>query len=315
MLFKSRRVEIRKVRKGVFRALVYFGAVTAVSMVFAARHAHAEIENQTLELGRQMAQLAGTQRHDVTGIVFNGQRMQIGSIDSDLTPSQVLDKYSEYCKNNTSAFLTDKGPNDPPDAQRTGFMRSGSEREGMVLCFVKGSASKPTNKEAVAAFAKTGELGAIGELRYTYAAREQSGKTLVLTAWTDSKFNLVDIVPKSPDADVAGEDFAEAPRPPSSQRILATRAEGTPYAANVYRTALPTAKIVEFYDKELLKDRGWQAFAPKVDDNEKTHGRAYFKNGVVVTVAISKEQDGQYVALGLSGVGHEDKAPIMSRAE
>ena len=54
----------------------------------------------------------------------------------------------------------------------------------------------------------TGELGAIGELRYAYVSRAPSGKTLVLTVWTDSTFNLRDMIGEE-GKDSAGEDFAD----------------------------------------------------------------------------------------------------------
>src|SRR5205085_8852241 len=153
-----------------------------------------------------------------------------------------------------------KSPDASPESQeffKMGLMRSGDDNEGTVLCFVKGNESKPTVGEAFKAFNDTGELGAIGQLRYAYAKKTKKGNTHVLTGWTTSKFNLKNILPED-GKDVRGNDFAEIPRPKDSQRILATRVEGTPFGVNVYKTDQAPTEVAKTYDETLIK-QGWVA--------------------------------------------------------
>jgi hypothetical protein len=204
-----------------------------------------------------------------------------------------------------------------PALAKSGAIRVGGEdgKEGAVMCFVKGEKSKPTTGESFNAFFKTGELGAIGDLRYVYTSRnEKSGKTLVLTAWTDSKFNLLEMI-GDPDKDCAGNDFPEIPRVPSSVRTISAHAEGTPYGINVYRTTDKPAETLAFFDREMHA-KGWFTYDPEM--NEKDHGglgRAYMKDAVVVTLATSVQPEGNFVAVGLAGVSPNDDPRKLGRKQ
>lgn len=305
-LLKSRTITLRQQRRGLIRVLVYFAFVTTVCGAFGLRHARAEFGDQTLDLGREMAELAVTSRQELTSIVFNGQKIRIGSAVTEASVDAVLARYEEYCKSSASAIFAEgsDGPRDPTDVVKTGFVRlGGGAGEGAVICFVKGALAKATREEAIREFARTGRLGAIGELRYVYAKRNpKKDTTLVLTAWTDDSFNLLEVFPRGPTEDVRGEDFAEVPRVPNSVRTLATRAEGTPFAANVYRTADAPEKVIAFYDHEL-QDHGWFMVDPEMtEQKDGAQARGYVKDGVVVTLTTTRQEDGTYAGLGLSGV-------------
>jgi hypothetical protein len=62
-------------------------------------------------------------------------------------------------------------------------------------------------------FAKTGDLSAVGELRYVLAHRVD-GKTAVLTMWTEGPTPLLKMFPTSGDA--PGRDPQEVPRAPGT---------------------------------------------------------------------------------------------------
>jgi hypothetical protein len=265
-----------------------------------------------------MADLAKASNHELSTIVFNGQKVHVGNSVTDDPPSEVLKRYQAYCDNNASFSDDDAsekeepfGPEDHPETEKAGTLRVESATpqsgDGAVICFVKGEATKASRDEAFEAFLTTGELGAIGELRYAYARKSDSGRTLVLTAWTDSKFNLLDIVPKGPDEDVRGDDFPEIPRPGKSVRVLSARAEGTPYAANIYRTSDRPAQVLAFYDG-AMQERGWFMFDPELTDDDGGYARAYMKDAVVLIVTTRVDDDGStYASLGLSGVTADDK--------
>lgn len=315
--------------RGLARVAVYFSCATLVSGVISVRHARAEYQDQTLAFGRQMFQLAKASNHEVTKIHFNGQPVHVASSSTADSPESVLARYEAYCQANRGQepgdLFGDVGsdfePAAPAHANRpaspdggeaanaiakAGFVRSGSDTDGSVICFAKGPKAKPTTKEAVAAFLATGELGAFGELRYAYAAQGPSGKTLVLTVWTDSTFNLRDMIPADGE-DAPGEDFPELPRVPNATRVMSARADRMPYGVNLYKTSDAPDKTLSFFDQEM-KARGWFTYDPEMTVAEHAGlGRAYMKDAVVITLGTSTQADGNFVAVGLSGVAEDDR--------
>jgi hypothetical protein len=286
---------------------------------FQLRSAHAEMKNRTVELGRQMYQLANASQHDVNKLSLNGQPMWVGSSTSNDTVDNVLARYQADCKKNAAQPIenwrelarNESAQKAEKSAMPDGVMRAGNSNEGVVVCFTKGDESKPTLKEAFSTFAETGELGALGNLRYVYVKKSERGNTIVLNAWTDNKFNLADLAPPE-GTEARGSDFAEIPRPEGSLRIFSAQVEGTPFGVNVYRSKQGPENVVAFFDQDMGK-RGWIALDPEIDKHgdegaAKTQAKArlYERKGVVLTLA-SNVQDGDTVtALGLAGVTSSD---------
>lgn len=328
-MFLRPRWSLEKAKRirGLVRVWGYFSGLMLVCGIISVRHARAEYQDQTLRFGRQMVALAKASNHEVTKIIFNGQPVHVGSSVTEDSPANVLTRYEEYCRASPGQMGVDfteiekagvKNPFAPkadapgasnadlPEIAKAGYVRSGTDEDGAVVCFVKGAKTKPSTAEAFQSFMATGELGAFGELRYAYAAKGPSGRTLVLTVWTDSAFNLRDIVPED-GHDCAGEDFPEIPRVPSSTRIMSARADGMPYGVNVYKTSDSPSKTFEFFDN-AMKSAGWFAYDPEMTEAEdKGLGRAYMKDAVVVTLGTSVQTDGNFVAVGLAGVSADDK--------
>lgn len=279
-----RRWSPRKRRhlRGLARVFFYFTVIGIVSAAFSVRAARAEMKTRTLELGRQMMQLARASNHDVTPVRFNGQQMLLASSTTDDAAKDVLDRYEAHCEGSLKV------------------LRSGDDREGTVVCFVKGAETKASLREAFEAFAETGELGYLGKLRFAYARRNPgTGRTLVLTAWTEDTFNLVDMMPAE-GKDAPGADFAEVPRVPNATRALSVRAEGLPYGLNVYQTK--DEGTLAFYDVEMTR-LGYKGVDPELDEVEVGgRGRAYVRDGVVVTVASHRHEGSNFVMVGLAGV-------------
>jgi len=183
--------------------------------------------------------------------------------------------------------------------------RGPNDKDGAVVCFVKGPKTKSTSASAFESFMATGELGAFGELRYAYASKGPSGRTLVLTVWTDSQFNLKDMIPAE-GQDAPGGDFPEVPRVPNSQRVMSANADGIPYGVNVYKTGASPAATLEYFDREM-KRTGWFTYDTEMDEGtDKGLVHAYMKNAVVLTVATSKQENDTFVALGLAGVAKDE---------
>jgi hypothetical protein len=307
-LVRRRTAEQRRHLKGLVRAGAYLVALGLVFGVLQVRAARAEVEDRTVQLGRQMVDLAKSTDDDIHRIMMNGQAMFVGSSVSKDAPKNILDRYETYCDKNAAqpgaAWRDLAGKLDAEVEKRfirTGVLRGGDDKEGTVVCFTKNPASKPTLGEAVKAFGETGNLGALGSMRYVYAKKTERGQTLVLTAWTDDSFSIFDLVPAE-GRDVKGEDLDGIPRPPRTDRVLSTRVEGTPFGINAYRGKDAPSAVIGFYDKAMF-DRGWRAIDPELPpDGHDSIARLYERDGVVLTLGARVDEGATFSYLGLAGV-------------
>ncbi|MBT8470838.1 MAG: hypothetical protein HKN10_01625 [Myxococcales bacterium] len=132
---------------------------------------------------------------------------------------------------------------------------------GHVVCLDMGDAPRDLRSLAngFVRFSETGDIGALGGLRYMRARRVSGApveQTLVLTVWADSPFNLFQMLPAD-DADAGGSDVPAVPRPRSSQRLLSAWEAGSPSGFVVYRVPNQSgADLVSFYRDELSAS-GW----------------------------------------------------------
>lgn len=319
--FKRRRSpEKRKHLAGLFRVAAYMTGVGVVCGALSVRAARAEVADQSIVVGRQMLELVGTNNGDVSHVSLNGQQMFLGTAVSREDIGTVLDRYEQHCKKNgaqspESWQELSKNPvrENPTSAAtlesfNTGVVRSGGDKEGTVICFVRSSQSKTSVAEALKSFGETGELGALGQLRYAYAKKTESGKTHILTGWTLDKFNVSAFTPPET-GDVAGSDFPEMPRPDNAQRVLSARVEGTPFGLNVYRSDVEPKKVAEQFDEAMVK-QGWFALDSEIEKRQDTSqdkavGHLYEKDGVVLTLASSIQQGKTITVMGLAGVQAE----------
>ncbi|MDB4942704.1 MAG: hypothetical protein JWP97_2238 [Labilithrix sp.] len=315
-LFVSRTSpEKKKHVRGLLRAGGYVLALGVVFGAFQVRAARAEMETRTIQLGRQMYQLSNASTHEVTKVVMNGQNMFIGNSVSHDPVSKVLDRYESFCQSNSAQTAeswhelgkSEKASESDKKWLSTGVMRSGTGKEGIVVCFTKTAKSKQSIGEAAKSFAETGDLGQMGAARYVYAKTTDRGNTHVLTAWTDDTFSIFELVGDE-SKDVTGADFGgEIPRVPDSRRAFSVRMEDSPFGLNVYQNTEEPGKIVKYYD-DTLQAKGWTAIDPEIAKREPgTPGvaRVYEKDNVVLTVAASPvsadAKDGTFTVLGLSG--------------
>jgi hypothetical protein len=312
-LLSAPNLEKRKHRRGLLRAAGYLIALSGVFSLIQIRHARAEVGDRTVEMGRQMFALANATQHDVNKLTLNGQQMYIGSSLSKDSVNQVLDRYESLCDKNRAQdndewrkLAESNAPAEKKAALgNAGVVRSGDGGEGAVMCFTKTATSKPSFGEAVQTFAQTGELGALGAVRYVYANKSPSGNTVVLTAWTDEHFNMKSFMGDKT-KDCAGDDFAEIPRPADSQRVLSGRVEDTPFGLNIYRGKAAPIDVATSYDQQLTK-AGWRAVDPELetrmaDNPHHPVGRIYEKDGVVLTLAAHLEPGFTFTTLGLASV-------------
>lgn len=322
-LFIWRTKRMKHVR-GLMRAAGYLSVTAIAFSAYSIKVARAEMQQSQITLGREMLQMMQTtSHHATTPMVLNGQTMYMGSSISDDDPHAILDRYEEACKADPGqpargwkdlAKGKEKELHGVKEAElaSTGLFRAGTDTEGTVMCFVRGENTKASVQEAFDSFMQTGELGALGKVRYVYAKKSKNGHTLVLTAWTESKFNLAEMLPGE-GKDAPGTDFPEIPRVPNSYRALSAHAEGLPYGVNIYKTTDAPGTTLKYYDIQMT-NAGWRGYDPELTEAEDGgQGRSYLKEGMVLTVATKVQPEGNFVVLGLAGVGADQTPPSVSR--
>jgi hypothetical protein len=310
-------------RKGMARLLAYGTAIGILCGLVSIRFARAEVIDNSLIVGRQMTELAHTAKNQSLKVRLNGQEVMFASQLSHDSPKAILDRYEALCHANAAQSpeqwkgIADNAPAGA-DGQRGreigdtgGTIRGGSAEEGTVMCFVKSSTSKTTIGEALSTFQTTGELGAIGQLRYAYVRKTKKGATHVLAMWTMDKFNVREMLPEQGDA--PGADFDELPRPEGSRRLFSMQIVGAPFGLNVYESTQDPVALATSYDQRLTRD-GW--FAIDIESKAKRDtprlegvtGRVYEKDGILMTVVSHVENKKTVTGFGIAGVPQREEA-------
>lgn len=315
-----------KHRKGMARVFAYGTAVGVLCGLASVSFARAEVIDNSLVIGRQMTELAQSRRNQAVKVQMNGQEVVFASQLSHDSPKAILDRYEQLCRDNVAQSpdqwrdfaaqmpATPAGERGKEVAQTGGTIRGGTNEEGTVMCFVKSSTSRATIGEALSTFQKTGELGAIGQLRYAYVRKTKKGGTHVLAMWTMDKFNVKDMLPEAGDA--PGTDFDQLPRPQDSRRLFSMRITGAPYGINVYESEQDPLALAKTYDQRLTRD-GW--FAIDIESKAKRDtprldgvtGRVYEKDGMLMTVVSHVENKKTVTAFGIAGTPEREEKAAM----
>jgi hypothetical protein len=312
---KSASKTLRRI-KGAMRALAVVFVLTTLLSVAAARRASAEMAQTGMRVGKDLMPLVGVLGGSST-ISLNGQKIVMKYDGSKMPVKEVLDAAEAACRNGGVRAGT-LDPTATPEAQREkpkdaesallritdlGIVRSGDDREGLVLCFAKGSQSRASLTEQLDSLEQTGDLGALGKMRYVYARKEGQG-TAVLAAVTDDSFKL-DALRPSREGDNEGSDDHTLPRPKDSTRFLSAVLDGTPYAVRGYRTHASEEAVRTEFDAAMFA-RGFTTLEIETNDGAKSN--AYLRDGVMVTLAISKDRNGDTL-VSLGSMGADDRRP------
>lgn len=289
----------------VARLGVYVTAVTLGLGLVAARSVYGDVKSTALSMGHELGQLGdvGTKRP----LRINGQPIFVGSSIEDLSVKEVLDRTEARCKAASAGMVNDleklsetlqqKVASEVGASRAAGILREDRGESGVVACLIRDDGEAAGGIADVSArlgtLVKTGDLGALGRLRYVFAEKSRKGRTHVVAAWTDGPFNLYALMPPA-GQDAPGSDSSRAPRPPRAQRILSADVEGVPYAVRIYDSAATPAEIVKAYDDEMLK-QGWEpAFGVPGEGPDQ---RAYTKPGADLMVITSRDNARTLVSL------------------
>lgn len=301
---KSRRFDAKRTerRRGYARVAAYCTVVGIGVLGLGFHNAKADAMQSGLDLGRELGPLVRALPGDVKQVSLNGQSLFIADTFFDESRKEIVDSYEAHCAAHPgepfaslkkAADVQAAGDKRWGELAKLKSLRADGDRASMVFCFVRGDGTPPTIAEAFNAFERTKDLGALGRVRYAYVEERPTGKTRVLTLWTDHHFKMDHLANEGPGDVPGGEDFTDSPRPEDSRRLLTGKIEGTPYAVNVYESRLAPREVVERFDATMM-GAGWASASPPVPGAE-SHG--YLRGQVIYTVSASTEEGKTIVAV------------------
>jgi hypothetical protein len=295
------RAVITPKTRGFLRAATYIGVVCAVGAGLSARSAWGQVSEQALVTGRELSKLedlSGPPEH----LMLNGQKLNISSALSDLSMTQVLDRFQGVCNTDGTlqrdfreikGLLDDKALLEAAKHGHFGVIRQENKDDGVIACAVKNPRNgKQSTWQGIAKFAKSGDLADIGLLRYAYVRRTESGRTHVLAVWTDGSFKLSALVPPK-NGDSPGSDIEGVPRPEQSVRYLTAAAEGRPHSVRIYESKAVAGDVLNSYDAQMPK-RGWEP----IDIGDQAPTARYFsKDGVDLLVVVEQSEGRSVISM------------------
>ncbi len=298
------------VRLGAF----LFVVVLAVS-AWRLHRARAQLDRAMLQMGEQLMPYVRARRIDAPrGLIVNGERLFFASGTTDDSVDTVLDYYEARCRKRDGRLVeqfydlakVDRSKIDwdhPGIGWLDGTLREGSDKVGYVACFDTGSEETVGPRQwlqKLQAFAKSGDLADIGELRYVFV-RKGRDHTHLMAFWTRGSFNLKRMFPERGDA--PGNDVAGVPRPPGARRFLSSFEEGTRFEVAVYTGSHLGSAALEGWYRETLTKKGWKMVDPAAPV------AAHY---TPMQPSLVAERDGQAIAIVLSDEQEGGTATVLA---
>lgn len=288
---------------GVLRVMVYASAVCLAISALAARSAYGDLKESSLVIGRELSQfgdlLGKSQR-----LRLNGEQVFVASALTDQTVKQVIDRFDATCREHAGGLVEEfenlpeavkkQLPDHLQGTEGVGIMRQANDLEGSISCLSQdGKQGSRGLMRHMDEFVATGDLAAIGKLRYVYARRTPAGKTHVVAVWTDGSFRVRNLVPMD-GSEPPGSDPADTPRPDGAVRLLSAEVEGAPYGVHIYEVPRKSEAVLQGFEQEMPK-RGWTAIP--VVAAKHADARAFQRPGVDMLVVADEKGDRTYVSL------------------
>lgn len=284
------------------RLAVYFAVVAAVLAIVAGRVAYAHAKQAALDTGRELVRLTDTAHlSGVNRLRINGALVKVSSAVSNLSHQAVLDRFQKECEDHADGMAEEFGAlsanleGKPRDQgfPGVGVLRQDDDMAGMVVCFAIGKAAGEAELYSrIAEFAKTGDLGSLGSVRYVMAKKGQSAASQVVAMWTEGSVDVQKMFPEKGDS--PGNDAPGVLRPPSARRLMTAYAEGAPYGVRVYESTLGRDAILAEYDK-VMPATGWMTYPRAVE--ALPFSRSFSKEGHDILVTAEPGQSGTMVSI------------------
>lgn len=278
------------------RVATYVACVTTVVVVLATQAVWGAVGDGALKVGSKLVALG-----DALGpnyrVVLNGAEVNVASTTTDVGVAPVLDRFESECREHTGGLVEEfqklsetLASTMPPilkGAPGLGIIRKEDGDGGVVACLVReGTGGLASIGEAVRTLERKGDVSAFGHLRYVAAQKTASGKTHVVSVWTDGPLHMGEMFPS--EGDVPGPDPGPAVRPPHAKRLLSASVLGAPFGVQVYSSSDSSEAVLAHYDAAMAAD-GWQP-PPLLPDDIGT-ARAYQRGGVDLIVDVQPQSD------------------------
>jgi hypothetical protein len=248
------------------RVAVYGVFVTAVLAFAVSRGVSADIGERGMAVGRELAQfkdLLGGLHH----VTLNGESLYVASALSGESMSEVLDRFEAHCAAHSGGLaaqfdaLPEKAAQRIAKAapvawsRRLGILREVRGSEGWIACLERPDGDGLASVvRRLTAFARSGDLHDVGDLRYVYVRLAEGGKISVVSSLTEGPFRLYDVIGRGL-AEPKGSDPPGTPRPPGSKRVISAAVDSG-YGTYVFASAAEPPEILAFYDS-ALPAAGW----------------------------------------------------------
>lgn len=228
--------------------------------------ARAQLSDRLMDLGGRMMVYAEARHQDAPrDLVLNGETLRFSSGTTGHTTQQVLDYYEARCAEVDGSLtqqmqaLRDAHPEVDREVPRAPTMREDDGLRGYVACLDMGDEEVSLDDliERIGTYGRTGDVAAIGEVRFVFAEQMGEGaerSTHFVTMWTEGSFDVGNMFPA--EGDVPGVDVPGVPRPPATRRILESYERGEPQRLTVYEKPRTESELEGFYRTALSRD-GW----------------------------------------------------------
>ncbi len=296
--------------RGVLRATAYIAVAGLGIGLFAGHSAKADMGKASIKFGREVAPLAG---QDAVEVKLNGQSFFLREGDTQVGMKQILDDFEERCTTQRGALgdlwaqipktgvVNGKSITLTPSLQNGVLRQEEGSREGVVMCLVKGERTSANVLDSLKNFAESQDLGDLGKLRYVYA-REEKGKTRVVTAWTEDSFSFRKI--GAVDGEPPGGD-TRLPKPEGARRFMNAEVAGTPFGIRLYEVSQSPEEVVEFYDVWAAKG-DWRGLAPEHPEGTM---RAYFLEGTQILITAKRIETSGKTVLSITEIVPQAPSP------
>jgi hypothetical protein len=276
--------------------------------------ARADMNESLMDFGVQMMQYAGAERQDAPRtLLLNGQEMRFSTAHTTHGVDAVLDFYEGKCAEHSTrmheqfAELAQRRGGSIPEGSTSsldGIMRHEDGDRGFVACLDTGGERIELAEltRRLEAFQESGDLSAIGHLRYAYANRPPGRERTHLVAfWTEGPLNIREMFPTQGDA--PGADLRDVPRPAGSRRILHAWEEGHPESMLVYGECSRRKEGLLRSYRQVLPEHGWTVFANAAMQREQPDGSRFLvaeKNERMITLVFTEDDEGRGVTTVLT---------------
>lgn len=286
------------------RLAAYFVFVGIFLAVVGFKLAVAHAKKLAVDTGGELVRLTGAAHMSgVYRLRLNGEAVKITSASTAASPTAILDRFEAGCREHADGMADDfahlrdviapDGALKPVGAPGAGILRQGDDEQGVVVCFAAGEATKSSAiYERIADFARTGDLGSIGDVRYVMVKRAKGEPTHVVALWTEGSLDVKKMFPEQGDA--PGNDAPGVLRPPSARRLMTAYAEGAPYGVRVYESTLKPDAILAEYERVMPK-LGWTSHPDAAE--AAPFSRAYSTEGRDIIVSTEATDTGTSVSI------------------